>query len=64
MSNASLLTLRLTLAIFGVVVWGLGYRTGERGFLLAGIVLMALSLVARWIRPKGPPTEPPSPPAS
>ena len=55
MSNATLLTLRLTLAGFGVVVWGLGYRTGQRGFLLAGIVLMALSLAARWIRPKQPP---------
>lgn len=58
MSNASLLTLRLTLALFGVVVWGLGYRTGQRGFLFAGIVLMALSLVARWIRPKQPPPPP------
>jgi hypothetical protein len=58
MSNVSLLTLRLTLAGFGVVLWGLGYRTGRQGFLVGGIVLMALSLLARWIRPKQPPDAP------
>ena len=55
MSNASLLTLRLSLAGFGVVLWALGHRTGQRGFLLGGIALMALSLLARWIRPRQPP---------
>jgi len=43
-----LLQIRLALAIIGVVVWGYGLLRDEGTVRLAGIVMLALSLVLRF----------------
>ena len=44
-----LLQIRLALAIIGIVVWGYGLLREEATVRLVGIVVLALSLVLRFI---------------
>ncbi len=43
-----LLTTRIVLALFGVAVWGYGQRTDQSQVRLAGIALLAVSLLLRF----------------
>jgi len=40
---------RIAFAAMGVVVWGYGFASGDANVRLAGIVLLALSLILRFV---------------
>lgn len=40
---------RTVLAAIGVAVWAWGYRTDDRNIRLAGIVVLALALLLRFV---------------
>jgi hypothetical protein len=44
-----LLLARTVLAALGVVVWGYGYRVDDPGMRLAGIAILAISLLLRFV---------------
>jgi hypothetical protein len=44
-----LLLARTVLAAMGVVVWGYGYRVDEPNIRLAGIGVLAISLLLRFV---------------
>ena len=44
-----LLLARTVLAAIGVVVWGYGYRVDDANVRLAGIVVLAISLLPRFV---------------
>jgi hypothetical protein len=44
-----LLLARTVLAAIGVVVWGYGYRVDDANVRLAGIVVLAISLLLRFV---------------
>jgi hypothetical protein len=44
-----LLLARTVLAALGVVVWGYGYRIDDPNVRLAGIALLAISLLLRFL---------------
>ena len=44
-----LVLLRIILGAIGVAVWGYGYRVDDPNVRLAGIVILALVLLMRWI---------------
>lgn len=57
-THAHLLLARFLLALIGVAVWGYGYRTDDTQVRLAGIVILAVALVLRfvpkrWLRGEG-----------
>jgi hypothetical protein len=43
-----LLTTRIVLALFGVAVWGYGQRTDQPEMRLAGMGILAVSLLLRF----------------
>lgn len=45
---------RLAVALVAVVVWGYGYSTNDQRITLAGIILLAVSLVLRFLGPRPP----------
>lgn len=45
---------RLAVALVAVVVWGYGYSTNDERITLAGIILLAVSLVLRFLGPRPP----------
>jgi hypothetical protein len=51
MTSSGILRLRLTLTAFGFAIWAYGARTDQRQILWVGLGIMALALVARFIRP-------------
>lgn len=55
--------LRLALAIIGIVVWGYGLATEDANVRLAGIIVLAASLVLRFAprRLRDAPDEPRTP---
>ena len=55
--------LRLAIALVGVVVWGYGYSVEDRRITLAGIILLAISLMLRFAGPR-PSRRGPGPDAS
>jgi hypothetical protein len=44
-----LLLLRTVLALIGVAVWGWGYRTDDAQARLAGIIILAVTLLLRFV---------------
>jgi hypothetical protein len=44
-----LLLARTVLAAIGVVVWGYGYRVDDPNLRLAGIAVLAISLLLRFV---------------
>jgi type IV secretory pathway VirB2 component (pilin) len=40
---------RTALAVIGVVLWGYGYRTGNAQLRLVAIVVLALTLLLRYL---------------
>jgi hypothetical protein len=44
-----LLLARSALAVIGVVVWGYGYRVDDPNVRLAGIAVLAVSLLLRFV---------------
>ena len=44
-----LILARTVLAAIGVVVWGYGYRVDAPNVRLAGIAILAVSLMLRWV---------------
>jgi hypothetical protein len=44
-----LILARTVLAAIGVVVWGYGYRVDDPNVRLAGIAILAVSLLLRWV---------------
>ena len=44
-----LILLRIILGAIGVAVWGYGYRTDDENVRLAGIVILFVVLVMRWV---------------
>jgi hypothetical protein len=51
MTRSAILRLRLTLSAFGFAIWAWGARSDNRTFLWVGLGIMALALLARFIRP-------------
>ena len=45
----TLLLARTVLAVIGVAVWGWGYRTDDAQIRLAGIVILAVTLLLRFV---------------
>lgn len=45
----TLVKVRLVIAAMAVVVWGYGYSAEDARVRLAGIVLLAISLLLRWV---------------
>ena len=44
-----LLLLRILLGAIGVAVWGYGYRTDDAKVRLAGMAVLVVTLVLRWV---------------
>ena len=44
-----MLLARTVLAAAGVVIWGYGYRVADPNVRLAGIGVLAVSLLLRWV---------------
>ncbi len=44
-----LILLRIILGAIGVAVWGYGYRTDEANIRLAGMAILLVVLLMRWI---------------
>jgi hypothetical protein len=44
-----LILARTVLAAIGVLVWGYGYRVDDPNVRLAGIAILAVSLLLRWV---------------
>jgi hypothetical protein len=42
--------MRLAIAITGVAVWGYGYASDNGGVRMAGIIILAISLLLRFLR--------------
>ena len=47
-----LLAARAVLAVIGVIVWGYGYRVDDATVRLAGILVLAVSLLLRFLPPR------------
>ena len=47
-----LLLARTVLAALGVIVWGYGYRVDDPRVRLAGIAILAISLLLRFVPPR------------
>jgi hypothetical protein len=64
------LRLRLAVALIGFAVWAVGARAERDGapwsrtVMTVGLVILAVSVAMRWIKPKPPPEGPPEPPAA
>jgi len=54
MTRSGILRLRLTLTLIGFTIWAWGARSDQRTLLWVGLGIMALALVARFIRPSDP----------
>jgi hypothetical protein len=44
-----LILLRIILGAIGVAVWGYGFRTGAANVRLAGMAILVIVLLMRWI---------------
>ena len=44
-----LLLLRILIGAIGVAVWGYGYRTDDAKVRLAGMALLVVTLLLRWV---------------
>ena len=44
-----LLMLRIILGALGVAIWGYGYRTDEPNIRLAGMTVLVVVLLMRWV---------------
>ena len=44
-----LLVLRILLGAIGVAVWGYGYRTDDASVRLAGMAVLVVTLLLRWV---------------
>lgn len=56
-----LLKVRIAVAVMGIVVWAYAVKADDPRLRLAGIVLLAVSLLLRWFGPRRqapPPTGP------
>lgn len=51
---------RTVLAAIGVVVWGYGYRTDDANVRLAGIAVLAVSLLLRFVPARWVDRDPPA----
>lgn len=47
--SRQLILLRIILGAIGVAVWGYGYRTDDENVRLAGIVILFVVLIMRWM---------------
>lgn len=54
MTRSGILRLRLLLSAFGFAIWAYGARSDQRTLLWVGLGIMALALLARFIRPSDP----------
>lgn len=41
--------LRIILGAIGVAIWGYGYRTDEQNIRLAGMAVLVVVLLMRWV---------------
>jgi hypothetical protein len=46
--------IRLGISVVGVAMWGYGLATGNEGVRMAAIIILAISLVLRFLRPRPP----------
>lgn len=44
-----LILLRIILGAVGVAVWGYGYRTDDANLRLAGMMILVVTLLLRWV---------------
>jgi len=44
-----LMLLRILLGAIGVAVWGYGYRTDDANVRLAGMAVLVVTLLLRWV---------------
>jgi hypothetical protein len=44
-----LILLRIILGAIGVAVWGYGYRVDEANIRLAGMAILVVTLLLRWV---------------
>jgi hypothetical protein len=44
-----LLMLRIILGAIGVAIWGYGYRTDDPTIRLAGMIVLVVVLLMRWV---------------
>jgi hypothetical protein len=49
-----LMAIRAGISVVGVLVWGYGYATDNSGVRMAAIIILAISLVLRFARPRPP----------
>lgn len=54
-----LILLRIIFGAIGVAVWGYGYRIDDENVRLAGIVILFVVLVMRWVPKRWLGDEPP-----
>ena len=65
-----MLRLRLAIALIGFAVWAVGARAERdgapwsRGVMTIGLVILAVSVAMRFIKPKPPLESPPEPPVA
>jgi hypothetical protein len=65
-----ILRLRLAIALIGFTVWAIGARaerdnaTWSGTLMTVGLVILAVSVAMRWIKPKPPSERPPEPPTT
>lgn len=63
MTASAILRLRLILAAVGFAIWATGARAGDNRIMYAGLAVMFLSVLGRFLRPsdrRDPPDDPES----
>lgn len=54
----SMVRLKLALFVIGLILWMWGYRTDESYFRIAGIVVLLVAFLLRFVRRRPAATEP------
>lgn len=53
----SMVRLKLALFVIGLILWMWGYRTDDSYFRMAGIVVLLIAFLLRFVRRRPPATE-------
>ncbi len=48
---------KLALFVIGLILWVWGYRTDDSYFRIAGIVVLLIAFLLRFVRPRAPSAE-------